>query len=180
MSQIRGTVQVGSGGGGGDMRLDVYVTNPQGVVAFHRADVNAVKFSFQTAAYERHTTQAHRVCILHQADHRGAPAHGAFRRITINVEVAKVAKDTGKSGSLASREHADRLQQIFRDVSADVDRLIETMDTLRVGEQQLTDINQSTSSLILRISVVACLLTVLTGVLNVMSLKSFFKQKKLA
>lgn len=178
-SNIRGSVRVGSSGGTSDMRLDVYVTNPSGVVSFHKADVNAVKFSFKSGTFEKYTAQAHRVCIMHQVDHRSSAPRGAFRRVTLEIDVATSAPDP-TINSLASRQHADKLQQHFHEVSADINRLIETMDELRVGEGKMTSTNSSTSRLILRISVLACLLTVVAGALNVMALKSFFKQKKLA
>lgn len=175
---VRGDVQIASGRG--EMRLDLFVTDMNGVLAFHKSDVNAVKYSFQTGAYERHTTQQYRFCIVNQLKPRGTePGTEVFRRVTIKVN--SISNSRGAEvGNLAKRDHVSKLQQTFHEVSNEVDRLIETMDQLRVDEQLLTDVNRNTTSSIIRISIVACLFTILTGVLNVMSLKSFFKQKKLA
>lgn len=175
---MRGSVHVAGGRGQGDMKLDVYVTNPQGVVAFHRMDVNAVKFTFKTSAFQAHTTQAYRMCILHQLERGAAHSHSqTYRRITLEFEQARAKDDLKK---LASKSHVDKLHESFHEVSLSVDKLIEGMDDLRMREQTLTSINSDTSSVIVRIAIVACLFTILTGVLNFMSLKSFFKQKKLA
>lgn len=175
---VRGDVQIASGRG--EMRLDLFVTDMNGVLAFHKSDVNAVKYSFQTGAYERYTTQQYRFCIVNQLKPRGTePGTEVFRRVTIKVN--SISNSRGAEvGNLAKRDHVSKLQQTFHEVSNEVDRLIETMDQLRVDEQLLTDVNRNTTSSIIRISIVACLFTILTGVLNVMSLKSFFKQKKLA
>jgi len=176
---VRGAVHVAGGRGQGDMKLDVYVTNPQGVVAFHRMDVNAVKFTFKTSSFQEHTTQAYRICVLHQLE-RGRAHHAhhkAYRRITLEFEMAR---EKASMKSLASKQHVDKLHQSFHEVSISVDKLIEGMDDLRMREQALTNVSSDTSSVIVRIAIVACLFTILTGVLNFMSLKSFFKQKKLA
>ncbi len=176
---IKGSVSASGGKGGADMKLDVYVSNAQGVVAFHRTDVNAVKFSFSSGAFERHTTQPYRICVMHQITSGSAypPSGKAYRRVTLSFEQATKVADTT---ALATRQHVDQVHQSFHEVSVAVDRLIEAMDDLRAKEQDLTDVNQDTTSVIVRISIVACLATILTGVLNFLSLKTFFKQKKLA
>ncbi len=175
---VRGDVHIASGKG--EMRLDLFVTNQQGVLAFHKSDVNAVKFSFQTGAYDRHTTQLYRFCVVNQVHGlSGMPPGDVFRRVTMQIDVMSASRGNAVGG-LATRDHVTKLQQSFHEVSGEVDRLIESLDELRAKEQQLTDVNANTSTMIVRISIIACLFTILTGVLNVMSLKSFFKQKKLA
>lgn len=53
------------------------------------------------------------------------------------------------------------------------------MDEIRMREQSLSNIGKETTAIIVRISLVACLFTILTGVLNFMFLKDFFKRKKM-
>ena len=176
---VKGKVHVATGRGGADMKLDVYVTNQQGVVSFHRADVNTVAFTFVTGDFAAHTTAPYRVCVLHQTGAYTAhpPAGQVYRRITLDLAAVRRQADTS---TLATKSHADRTIQSFHDVSLSVDRLIDAMDEIRAREQALSDVGTDTSTLIVRISLVASLFTILTGLLNFITLKSFFKQKKLA
>lgn len=86
----------------------------------------------------------------------------------------------GVVGRLAKQEHVDKVYESFLSVSNEVDTLIERLDELRAKEQMLTELNESTTVVILRISLVACAFTIATGVLNILSLQRFFKRKKLA
>lgn len=176
LTTVRGDVQVASGRG--EMRLDLFVSDAKGVVAFHKSDVNMVKYSFQTASYDRHTTSPYRFCIVNQVHARAANDGDLSRRVTMKVDVLHKSR-AEQFSRLATKGHVSKIQESFQSVSDDVDRLIEVMDELRAKEQELTDLNASTTRTIVRISVVACLFTIATGVANFVSLKSFFKQKKL-
>lgn len=176
---VRGTVHVSSGQG--EMSLDLIVLDDSGVVHSHKSDVNSVKFSFRSGNYPHHTRQDYRFCIVTQVKTRGAEpaARHVTRRVTLEVDVAP--DDTGGTvGRLAKQEHMDKVYQSFLSVSNEVDELIERMDELRAKEQLLTEANELTTKVILRISLVACAFTIATGILNVLSLQRFFKRKKLA
>lgn len=176
--EVRGTVHVASGQG--EMTLDLFVSDMRGVVYFHKSNVDSVKFSFRTGHFPSHTREAFRFCVVNQVSANAAhPSARVVRRVTLEVETVKDRHDTSTS-RLAKQDQVDKVYSSFLGVQNDVDDLIEKMDELRVKEQKLNDINESTSATIFRISLVACLFTILTGVLNFLSLKSFFKRKKLA
>lgn len=175
----RGTVHVASGQG--EMTLDLFVSDMRGVVHFHKSNVDSVKFSFKTGHYPMHTREAYRFCIVNQVSSNAmhqASGH-VVRRVTLEVETVKEHQDPTTS-RLAKQDQVDKTYSSFLSVQNDVDGLIEKMDELRAKEQQLSEVNESTSTTIFRISLVACGFTILTGVLNFLSLKSFFKRKKLA
>lgn len=176
-TSCRGTVHVTSGKG--EMSLDLFVTDPRGTVFFHKSDVNSVKFSFRTGSFQQHTTQKYRFCVVNQVHPHAVHAADVVRKVTLDVEAITEHREKAIS-RLAKQDHADKLYADFLAASQLVDNMIEKMDDLRVSEQFLTDLNQSTATTILRVSMVACVLTVATGVLNFLSLKSFFKRKKLA
>eukprot|EP00177_Eucheuma_denticulatum_P006033 GFKZ01011005.1.p1 GENE.GFKZ01011005.1~~GFKZ01011005.1.p1 ORF type:complete len:237 (+),score=6.63 GFKZ01011005.1:202-912(+) len=187
----RGTVHVSSGSG--EMSLDLFVSDQNGVVQFHKSDVNTVKFSFRSGSYPVHTRQMYRFCVVNQV-HAGSAntmPGSVTRRVTLKVEPVYEGEMAGReqhqsdgSGTavsrLAKQGHVDKVYQSFLEVSNDVDGLIERMEELRAEEEMLTAANERTAGVILKISVVACTLTIATGVLNFLSLKSFFKRKKLA
>lgn len=183
---VQGSVEVSSGRG--DMTLDLFVTNLEGKVFFHKTDVNSMKYSFRTpggtpsAAHpgedfgNRH---GYRFCVVNQVHPHAATSGGVTRRVTLEIsyvtdrhqeEISKLAKD----------DHAEKVFSTFSTVTSDVDKLIDKMDELRQREKELSQMNDTTSRTIVSISIIACLFTILTGVLNFMSLKSFFKRKKLA
>lgn len=177
MATVQGTVHVASGRA--EMPLDLFVSDQAGKVYFNKHDVNSVKFTFATANYRPHTMEPHRFCILSQVHPHAAHAPSISRRVTLDVK--SVSHEQGKKvPELARQEHADKIYSDFLTVSQSVDSLIEKMDDLRAAEQTLTDLNERTATTIVQISVVACLFTIGTGVANFLSLKSFFKRKKLA
>jgi emp24/gp25L/p24 family/GOLD len=177
LSNVRGSLRVT--GGTGDMTLDLFVSDHHGVVYFHKADANAVKYSFKSGSFEAHTTMPYRFCVVHQAHPHAAPGMHVARRVSLSVRVDTPAfKEV--VDSLAKGGHLSKIQESFQEVSNEVDALIARLDEIRVKEQTLTNINEDTSRTILRITVIAALFTVATGVLNFLNLKSFFKQKKLA
>lgn len=177
---VRGAVHVQSGRG--DMSLDMFVSDGHGTVHFHKSDINSVKFSFHTPATNSqgvHGPDAFRFCVVNQVHPQAAVAPGVMRRITLEV-THMTEKHAGEIDQLAKEDHADKIFSTFSTVSSDVDNLIEKMDELRVKEQELTEMNENTASTILSITLIASVFTVMTGVANFMSLKSFFKRKKLA
>lgn len=175
----RGTMHVASGQG--EMTLDVFVSDLQGIVHFHKSNVDNVKFSFKTGHFPLHTREAYRFCVVNQVSPNAIQQSSGrvVRRITLEVETVKEPHDPTTS-RLAKQGQVDQMYTSFLSVQNDVDGLIEKMDELRATEQVLSEVNESTSTTILRISLVACVFTILTGVLNFLSLKSFFKRKKLA
>jgi emp24/gp25L/p24 family/GOLD len=177
LANVRGELHVA--GGAGDMSLDLFVSNPRGVVYFHKADASAVKYTFKSGAFEAHTTEPYRFCIVHQVHPNSAASTDVLRRVTLTVQVETPASKHAIS-SLATKDHVAKAQQTFQDVSNEVDVLIAQLDDLRIKEQALSDVNDDTSRTIVRITIIAALFTVATGVLNFLNLKTFFKQKKLA
>lgn len=179
-TDIRGEVHVA--GGRGEMKLDLFVSDAGGTVYFHKSDVNALKFSFKTGVAPSHSktgTQSYRFCIVNQVHPHSAAASNVARRVTLVVEALDKVR-AGDMAKLATQGHVEKVQDKFGEVSRKVDEIIDRIDDLRVQEQALSDVNEDTSRMIMRISVLACLFTIATGALNFMSLKSFFKQKKLA
>jgi emp24/gp25L/p24 family/GOLD len=177
LAQVRGELHVA--GGAGDMSLDLFVSNPRGVVYFHKADANAVKYSFKTGAFEAHSTEAYRFCVVHQVHPNAAVRTDVTRRVSLTADVETPAAKSAIR-SLATSDHVSKAQDSFQEVSNEVDTLIARLDDLRVKEQALSEINEDTSRTIVRITVIAALFTIATGVLNFLNLTSFFKQKKLA
>lgn len=177
IADVRGELHVT--GGDGDMSLDLFVSDPKGIVFFHQASVNAVKYTFRTGAFDPRTTQVYRFCVLHQTHPNAASPHGLSRRVTLKVEVQS-PKSKQEVEQLAKGVHLDKVQHSFEEVSREIMDLISRLDDLRGKEQALSEINEDTSRTIVRITVIAAIFTVATGVLNFLNLKSFFKQKKLA
>lgn len=179
-ANVRGGINVASGKG--DMSLDMFVSDSHGTVHFHKSDVNAVKFSFHTPASNTQGMYApddYRFCIVNQVHPQAAASPGVTRRITLEVSYVS-DRHAQQVDRLAKEDVAEQVFSRFSSVSSDVDELIEKLDELRAKEQQLTELNENTSSTILTISLIASLFTILTGLLNFLSLKSFFKRKKLA
>lgn len=190
---VRGTVHVSSGIG--DMSLDMFVSDSRGIVRYHKSEVNSIKFSFdmpnsadhqhqqgqQTQQYYNSYagTESYRFCIVNQVHPDAAAPKEVNRKVTLDISFMSHRHEEQVS-KLAKSEHAEKLFSTFASVSSDVDGVIRQLDELRTRELELTKMNESTSSTIMTINVMASLFTVLTGVLNVMSLKSFFKRKKLA
>lgn len=183
----QGSVEVSSGRG--DMTLDLFVTNLEGKVFFHKTDVNSMKYSFRTpggntfgntrTGDDYTDRRGYRFCVVNQVHPHAATVGEVTRRVTLEIsyvtdrhqeEISKLAKD----------DHAEKVFSTFSTVTSDVDKLIDKMDELRQREKELSQLNETTSRTIVSISVIACLFTILTGVLNFLSLKSFFKRKKLA
>lgn len=174
----RGTVHVASGTG--EMTLDLFVSDARGVVHFHKADVGSVKFSFRTAPGPAHVREMYRFCVVNQVHpHAAGGAGRTVRRVTLRVEEVQERGEL-TLGRIAKQEHVDKVYSSFLSVSSDVDGLIEKMEELRAKEQTLSEVNERTATTILRISLIACIFTIGTGVLNFLSLKTFFKRKKLA
>lgn len=165
--------------GTGEMSLDLFVSDQRGVVQFHKSNVNSVKFSFTTGVYEEHTRQVYRFCVVNQVNANAAQPRDkdVARRVTLEVE--EVVGEKASEG-LAKQVQMDKVYQSFLTVSSEVNGVIEKMEELRAKEQKLSELNEITSAVILRISIVASLVTVMTGVVNFVSLKRFFKRKKLA
>lgn len=196
-STVQGTVHVSSGHG--DMSLDMFVSNSKGTVFYHRSDVNSIKFSFHTPGhpnfdnrrsgnpydtrnvryYNEVSADTYRFCVVNQVHPQAAASPGVVRRITLDISHIS-DQYSAEVSKLAKQEHAEKIFSTFSDVSKDVDNLIEQLDDLRAKEQTLSELNESTSTTILTISLLASLFTILTGVINFLSLKSFFKRKKLA
>lgn len=176
---IHGTVHVSSGQG--EMSLDLFVLDESGAVRFHKSDVNSIKFSFRSGSYPHPLRKDYRFCIVNQVKaHAAQPAaRHVTRRVTLEVGVAP-GESGGNTGRFAKQEHVDNIYESFLAVSGEIDALIERMDELRAKEEILTEANEQTTVVILRISLVACALTIATGVLNLLSLQRFFKRKKLA
>lgn len=162
------------------MSLDLFVSDERGSVYFHKSDVNMVKFSFQTGSFQQHTMKPYSFCVINQVHKDSRSNPGAIRRVTLEVEVENQDNRKTEASRLAKQSHAEKVYTDFLSVSSDVDRLIEKMDDLREKEKALSELNEQTATTILRISVIACLFTIGTGVLNFLSLKTFFKRKKLA
>lgn len=174
-STCRGTVHVSAGGG--EMTLDLFVSSNHGAVVFHKQDVNSVKFSFETAEYQAHTLQSYQFCIVNQVHPHSHTTPGTSRRITLKVEVNRHARE---SLQLAKQEHADKIYSEFSSVSESVHEVIEQLDELREKEKEITLTNERTTTTIFRLSLIACVFTIATGFANFLSLKTFFKRKKLA
>lgn len=177
LSDVRGVIHVS--GGGGDMALDLFVSDPRGVVYFHKADANSIKYSFKSGAFDSRATQAYRFCVVHQVHPNAATRSDLSRRVSLDVKVES-EQSRVEVEALAKRGHLSKVQESFQEVYHEVDSLIQKMDELRMKEQTLSDINEDTSRTVLRVTVLAAIFTIGTGVLNFMNLKSFFKQKKLA
>lgn len=177
LSNIRGELRVA--GGNGEMSLDLFVSDPRGIVYFHKADANAVKYSFKSGPFEEHTTQPYRFCVVHQVHPNAAARNDVVRRVSLSVIVESPAARE-EVDRLAKGGHLTKIQERFNEVSSEVDVLIDRLDQLREQEHRLAEMNEDTSQTILRITIIAALFTIATGVLNFLNLTSFFKQKKLA
>lgn len=129
--------------------------------------------------HSRDTEQQFRFCVVNQIHPHAAPDANVKRRVTLEVSV-ETERHTAALRGLARAADADKISVTFSHVAAEVDTIVEKLDELRVREQVLSELNESTATSILRISLLACTFTVVTGLLNFFSLKSFFKQKKLA
>lgn len=177
LANVRGEVHVS--GGVGDMSLDLFVSDPRGVVYFHRAGANAVKYSFKAGAFDERLTQAYRFCIVHQVHPNAAARTEVTRRVSLsmNVEGKGVQEEVA---ALAKRGDVVAAQEKFQDVYREVDNIISRMDELRNMEDALTAANESTSKVVMRVTFLAAVFTIGTGVLNFLNLKTFFKSKKLA
>lgn len=178
--QVKGTVQVSSGKG--EMSLDIFVSDSRGTVHFHKSDINSIKFSFAVPQQPHHDgrPETYRFCVVNQI-HQNAITQDdkVVRKVTLRISYVS-SEQSNDMSNLAKSHHAEKLFSTFSSVSSDVDQLIRALDDLRMQERQLTQLNESTSATILTISSLACLFTVLTGVLSFLSLKTFFKRKKLA
>lgn len=177
VADVKGEVHVS--GGNGDMSLDLFVSDPRGVVYFHRAAVNSVKFSFKSGTFDERQTQNYRFCVVHQVHPNSAARTDVSRRVSldVSVETAKVKEDLKL---LASKGDLTRVQERFQTLYKEVDEIIGRMDVLREREKLLNAANEDTSRVVVRVTIVAGIFTIMTGVLNFVSLKSFFKSKKLA
>lgn len=176
-TDAKGTVHVS--GGAGEMSLDLFISDMRGTVYFHKQDVNSIKFSFRTAHGQPHEMKTYRFCVLNQARPHSPASPGSVRRISLDVKaVSQVTHDA--FNRLIKQEHADKVYSDFFTVSSEVDSIIEQMDVLRDEEKKLSEINEQTTSMILNLSLIACIFTIATGVANFFSLKSFFKRKKIA
>lgn len=182
---VQGAVEVSSGHG--DMTLDLFVTNIEGRVYFHKTDVNSMKYSFRTPsvpAGHAHTDgrgdrDIYRFCVVNQVHPHAASRSDVIRRVTVHIAYV-TDRHNEEIHKLAKEEHAEQVFTTFSSVTSDVDKLIDKMDELRERERELSELNENTAKSIVTISVLACLFTIITGVLNFFSLKSFFKRKKLA
>lgn len=183
---VKGTVHVASGKG--DMSLDMFVSDSRGAVHAHKSDVNSVKFSFKLPVDDgpqHHSNgdgrdETYRFCVINQVHPQAVqPKDAVGRKVTLEISYSS-NQHIEQLSKLAKTDHAERLFSTFSSVSSDVDQLIRALDELRSKEQELTKLNETTASTILFISLLACLFTILTGILSFMSLKSFFKRKKLA
>lgn len=176
-AEVKGELHVS--GGSGDMSLDLFVSDPRGVVYFHRAAVNSVKYSFTSGSFDANAQQTYRFCVVHQVHPNSAARTDVSRRVSLDVKVdsASVKEDMKL---LASKSDVSRVSDKFQGLYQEVDELIGRMEVLRKAEAALSVANAETSRIVLRVTVIAGVFTVLTGVLNFVSLKSFFKSKKLA
>lgn len=181
---VRGTLHVSSGRG--DMSLDMFVSDSRGTVHFHKSDVNSIKFSFHTPTSHRNDghyvdgiPETYRFCVVNQVHPQAATSPGVTRRVTLDVSYMS-NRHSDEVEKLAKQDHVEKIFSTFSSVSADVDSLIERLDDLRARERQLSELNENTAYTILTISLLASIFTILTGMLNFLSLKSFFKRKKLA
>ena len=176
-SQCRGSIHVASGKG--EMSLDLFVTDRHGTVFFHKTNVNSLKFSFQTADRDMNVMDTYRFCVVNQVHPHAVHAANVARKVTLEIDVVSKHQDAALA-RLAKQDHADQLYSDLLSASQQVDSVINALDELRKREQQLTDLNQGTSTTILRVSILACVLTVATGLVNFFALKNFFKRKKIA
>jgi emp24/gp25L/p24 family/GOLD len=166
-------------GGNGDMSLDLFVSDPRGVVYFHKAGANSVKYSFKAGTFAEGTTQVYRFCVVHQVHPNAATRTDVMRRVSLSVKVeGKGVKEEVER--LAKKGDVTKAQEKFQDVYRDVDSLISRMDELRALEDTLSTANENTSRVVMRVTFLAAVFTIGTGVLNFLNLKSFFKSKKLA
>lgn len=177
LADVRGDIHVSSGVG--DMTLDLFVSDPRGVVYFHRAGANSLKFSFKAGEFDEHQTQAYRFCVVHQVHPNAAARTEVTRRVSLNVKVEGKGVQQ-EVAALAKKGDVLQAQEKFQDVYREVDNIISRMDELRNMEDSLTEANESTSKVVLRVTFLAAVFTIGTGVLNFLNLKTFFRSKKLA
>lgn len=176
LADVRGELHVS--GGSGDMSLDLFVSDPRGVVYFHRAGANSVKYSFKAGNFGT-ATQAYRFCVVHQVHPNAATRTEVVRRVTLSVKVEGKGIQE-EVAALAKRGDVAQAQEKFQDVYREVDNIISQMDRLRDMEEALSSANENTSRIVMRVTFLAAVFTIGTGVLNFLNLKTFFKSKKLA
>lgn len=175
-TQIKGEFHVS--GGTGEMELDLFITDPRGVVYFNKQNMDTQKFSFKSGQFIKHTKQKYKFCVLHQVHQHAARMPRVKRRVSFSVEIEQ-SRRAKKKAQVATGSQVDSAHEKLADLEDDLDTLLGEFDGIREEEQVITDIGTNTTSTILRYSVLSIAITLLTGFLNHYYLRSFFKQKKL-
>lgn len=161
--------------GASNMDLDLFVTNTEGQVVFHKSGL-----SHHRATLEQHTVQhmpaftAYRFCLMHQTI-PGQIMERAERKV--EFEIRPVVRE-GDAARLVRRGQADNAYQNLRRLEGEIMELVEMMDALRKQEQLLTSTNESTSRFLMTLSSLASLFVLVVGMLQLEMVQGVLKQRK--
>ena len=175
-TQVTGEFHVS--GGHGEMDLDLFVTDPRGVVFYNKQNLQSQQYSFRTGHYPQHTTQTFKFCVVHQIHHQASRASRVKRQVSFTIET-KRQKGATRSSQVATGKQLETASERFSDIEVELDILLGDLDEMREHEQVISEIGTRTTKTILFYSLLSIVVTLLTGFLNHYYLRFFFKQKKL-
>lgn len=158
-----------------NMDLDLFVTNTEGQVVFHKSGL-----SHHRTTLEYHTAQhlpaltTYRFCLMHQTI-PGQIMEKAERKVEFDIRPAVKERDTAQ---LVRRDQTDNAHQNLRLLEGEIAELVEMMDMLREQEQLLTSTNESTSRFLMTVNSLTSLFVLSVGMLQLEMVQGVLKQRK--
>ncbi|CAN8075195.1 unnamed protein product [Agarophyton chilense] len=188
-SKVTGETRVS--GGKSDMDIDVWVTNLQGKVLYHKKAPDHGKFSFDTPKiqrqhrpadeyeYEDEEEDTFRICIEHQQKAGRVHPAGTKRAIEFNLDQAFAGASTEGVDRAAKASDTDRLQKSLRRMHTSLSGMIGDMTRLQRRERMLTQKMEETTSHVMVLAILSLFVTVATCAAQYKYYEGYFKQKKL-
>jgi len=189
----------------GVLEVDMVIKDEGGSVVWRKENIDHAKFEFTSAPAARRQHNR-REFDRHQRDRRyndyehddymyddeedlwHAPKYeiclssargdvGAKkRRVTLNVHSGASARNYDE---LAKEEHLNELETTLRGMYDELTNLMQEVEHVRMREDALRLINESTNSRVVWYSAISCVVMLAVGAYQMLYMKNFFRKKKL-
>lgn len=188
---VNGLVHVADGPSA--MKVDVFVSDAQGNVHYHKAGAVHEAFSFKTSPappsrYGGHedprAATPYRVCVHHASGpedlasgyRRGSSGTVPTRRVTLTL--TQGLTPSAREG-LATRQNVDMHVERVRELEFQLQAVVAGIDDMKAVEADVLRKNDDTNLRVLWYSVAACAVMIGAGAYQVFYMKAFFKRAKL-
>lgn len=177
-THVRGDLRVAAGDG--DMTLDLFVSDPRGVVVYHASNVISSAFTFVTSPPSAHSPPTamvpYRFCFHHQAHPHEAHRPGVERRVGV---IITRERNEPRVPGVATASHVTAVETRMREVEELVEGLVSGLDAASAAAADVEAIQNKVRQWVWGTAVLGCAAIVGGGAFHVWYLRRLFRQKRL-